>query len=250
MSKLPLNLAYSEKLGRKIRQDDMEDLGISTQTKVEELIRAGQSEEAIELLDYMRLEYKIIHDFLVRWIQDLKTYIADKTGEESVMEAVRHTYEAGWKPRYQLWETMTPEEKLQLTVEGMRGHFSGPGRRGDVSIDEEKDRYVIRFDPCGSGQILRRGDPETGESPYPTDGVNKKAHDWTWNKTGVHWYCSHCCSVTEWMTMQDLGYPLRPVDYDHDPHKPCTWYIYKDPLQTPQAFYDRIGGRPAKMDSE
>ena len=44
-------------------------------------------------------------------------------------------YEHIWKPRYATWGDMSPEERLQLSVEGMRGgHLSGPRHRGDVGL--------------------------------------------------------------------------------------------------------------------
>src|SRR5215470_15797008 len=59
-------------------------------------------------------------------------------------------------------------------------------------LDGKVVLVVGAFDLCGNGGVLRRGDPETGRKPYPiTDhGVNRTPHLWTWQKTGVHWYCS------------------------------------------------------------
>jgi hypothetical protein len=222
---LSKKLQYSEKLGRKIRQDPVEELGIPTQTMAEQAIREGRIEEGLELYGYMRQEYKIIHDFMVNWVQDLLQYIADNMGEQAVFDAIRVTYEKSWKERYRLWDQMTPEERLQLSVEGMRGHFSGPERRGGMKITEEEYRHVIALDPCGSGGVMRRGDTETGGPPFPTDGVNKEKHDWTWGKTGVKWYCTHCCAATEYLTVKDLGYILRPVDHSMHDEDPCKWYI-------------------------
>lgn len=70
---------------------------------------------------------------------------------------------------------MAPLERLQLSVEGMRGHQSGRRRRGDVGVLEEHDRYVMVLDPCGSCGILRQGDPEGGRRPSDPAG-NRVAH--------------------------------------------------------------------------
>jgi hypothetical protein len=40
--------------------------------------------------------------------------------------------------------------------------------------------------------------------------MNKEAHDWTWGKVGVHWYCSHCAIAMEWLPGRKRGHPLRP----------------------------------------
>jgi hypothetical protein len=144
--------------------------------------------------------------------------------------------------RYEKWDQMTPWEKVALTVEGMRGHLSGQSRKGDVMVREEEDRYVIAFDPCGTGGVLRRGDPETGRSPYATDGVNKESHEWIWeNKTGVHWYCSHCAIAMEWLPGNQRGYVFRPLDHTLDHQAPCVWYVYKDEKRSRAYHYPRTG---------
>jgi hypothetical protein len=317
-SQLRPTLAFSERIGRTIRQDDVSTLGTSTQTLAEAAMERGDTEAALALtvyfrqemqtmhnimitwlediitqllhregatssplpaaiiqpfktfalgaggeksvkealaasdfpravreLDHLRLEFKNIHDVLVAWVHDLLTYIAERYGEENVFDSILGTYEKIWAPRYERWDEFTPEEKLQLTVEGMRGgHFSGPRRRGDMAIEEREDRYVISFDPCGSGGVLRRGDPESGRGPYPTDGVTREPHNWTWGKVGVHWYCVHCPIALEVIPLRKTGRPMRPLDHNLDPFAPCVWNIYKDPARTPVRHYARIGAVP------
>ncbi|HEY8476808.1 MAG TPA: hypothetical protein VIN09_08075 [Chloroflexota bacterium] len=216
-------------------------LGLGTRGQAERAIRAGRTDEALSLVERLRQEFKGLHDALIAWEQDLLTYLADTAGEDAVAEAILRTNERIWKPRYELWERMTPQEKLWLTVEGMRGHFSGPGRRGDVQILEEEDRYVISFDPCGSGGVLRRGDPETEGLPLVTHGTNRTPHPWTWGKTGVHWYCTHCCIIMEWHSIVERGYPYRPLAHTLDHHAPCVWYIYKRPELTRDVHYANVG---------
>ena len=115
----------------------------------------------------MRVRWAAQHDGLVVWIQEVLTEIADSYGEDAVREVVTLAYEHIWKPRYVLWPTMSPEERLQLSVEGMRGgHLSGPRHRGDVGVSDEGDRYVMSLDPCGSCGVLRRGDPDSGRAPH------------------------------------------------------------------------------------
>jgi hypothetical protein len=199
---------------------------------------------AVDWLERMRLEFKNPHELLVAQIQDLLTYIAETWGEEQVLDSMQQTYQSIWGDRYARWDQMTPHEKLALTVEGMRGgHFSGLRRRGDMLLIDEGDRYRMVMDPCGSGGVLRRGDPETGRGPYPITehGTNRQLHLWTWQKTGVHWYCTHCCFSMEWLPGRVRGRPLRPLDHVLDPGAPCTWYIYKDEAHTRAYHYARSG---------
>ena len=219
-------------------------IGQASRERCTEAIAAGDGSAATDWLDTMRLEFKNPHEMLVAWIQDLLTYVARTWGEEAVLDSILETHQSIWGDRYARWDQMTPLEKLALTVEGMRGgHFSGARRRGDMVLIDEGDRYRMVMDPCGSGGVLRRGDPETGRAPYPIDehGTNQEPHLWTWQKTGVHWYCSHCCISMEWLPGRKRGRPLRPLDHVMDPEAPCTWYIYKDEAQTRAYHYPRSG---------
>jgi hypothetical protein len=219
-------------------------LGQAPRVRCQEAIAGRDAALAVNWLDRMRLEFKNPHEMLVAWIQDLLTYIANTWGEEAVLDSILETHQSIWGDRYARWDQMTPHEKLALTVEGMRGgHFSGPDRRGDVELRDEGDRLVMVMQPCGSGGILRGGDPETGRGPYPVGegGVNRKPHPWTWQKTGVHWYCSHCAISMEWLPGRKRGRPLRPLDHIMNPAGPCTWYIYKDEAQTRAYHYPRTG---------
>ncbi|MBX3082333.1 MAG: hypothetical protein KF716_11925 [Anaerolineae bacterium] len=317
---MALNLAYSATIGRTLRLDDIDTIGISSQTLADALIDSGKHDDARALIDYflaemqimskimwtwaediirfiieksgaaagadvtasagimrtfktqplglaphqrcldalakgdvvnaktwldrMRLEFKHRDQLMVMWVQDLLSYCAATWGEEAVLETILHTHQSIWGDRYAAWDQMTPWEKVCLTVEGMRGgHFSGLTGRGEVLVSEEDDRFVIGFDPCGSGGVLRRGDPETGRPPYPiTDhGVNHTAHLWTWQKTGVHWYCAHCAIAMEWLPGRQRGHPLRPLDHTLDHNAPCVWYVYKDESQTRDYHYPRTG---------
>lgn len=227
-----------------IRTFNTVPLGTAPQANCLAALKRGDLESAADWLDKMRLEFKIPHEILVAWIQDLLSYCAATWGEDAVLETILHTHQSIWGDRYAAWDRMTPWEKVALTVEGMRGgHFSGARRRGDVIVREEPDRFVIAFDPCGSGGVLRRGDPETGRAAYPITehGTNQEAHLWTWQKTGVHWYCSHCAIAMEWLPGRKRGHPLRPLDHTLDPHAPCVWYVYKDETQTREYHYPRTG---------
>ncbi len=257
-----IRLEFNEKLGRMLRLDDIDTLGIATQTLAEDAIRDGRSEDAIALVDYyhqemrimhdimitwltdinryliargaesdqadllsttlfetwrtfpigeaprerckeaivedreadaidwlekMRLEFKNPHEILVAWVQNLLTYIAGRWGEDAVLDSILETHQNIWGDRYDKWHEMTPLEKLALTVEGMRGgHFSGPTRRGDMILIDQGDRYKMVMDPCGSGGVLRRGDPETGRAPHPvgTTGINSEPKAVVLQKSG------------------------------------------------------------------
>ncbi len=304
-------------LGRPIRQDGLDTIGISTQTLLEEALAAGHWDLAAELAAYyvaeirimndalftwladivdyrlsrettvpagmgatllaglrafepgrgdldrallaitdrrpddavvavelMRVRWAAQHDGLVTWIQSLLAEIAGTFGEEAVLESVTLAYEHLWKPRYARWAEMTPEERLQLSVEGMRGgHLSGPRHRGDVEVTDEGDRYVMALDPCGSCGILRRGDPDSGR-PSQRPAGNEDPHPWTWGRTGMSWYSIHSPIALEYLQMVEGRPPLRPLEDCDLPDRPCRWFIYKDPDAARSIDYERMGFRP------
>ena len=310
-------LEYSELLGRRIRTDGLETLGVSSLTLFGRAARAGEAETARALLDYFweetlrigdalfqwmgqifsdrierdlsvtdalrvperllegihrydpsdgdrarslaalelgdaeaaiqhaeigRVRYAALHDAYVAWIQQLLTGLALDHGEDAVLEVVLRSYEVLWKQRYSVWEQMTPEQRLQLSVEGMRGHLSGTGRRGDVGVIDEGDRFTMVLDPCGSCGILRRGDPDSGRPPSEPSS-NKIAHAWTWFETGKSWYSLHSPIVMEWLDMREGRPPFRPLE-NCDTSGPCRWFIYKDPDAARPEHYERMGFEP------
>jgi len=216
------------------------EFGVAPLNTLKTAIEQGDASPAASALERLWLEFKIPHDVLVAWINELLNYLSKET-EQRVLDSILETHQSIWGDRYTTWDQMTPWEKVALTVEGMRGHLSGASRKGDVLVREEEDRFAISFDPCGTGGVLRRGDPETGRTPYQTDGFNKEAHDWTWQKTGVHWYCSHCAIAMEWLPGRQRGYLLRPLDHTLDHNAPCVWYVYKDEKKTRAYHYPRTG---------
>jgi hypothetical protein len=218
--------------------------GQAERDKAVDALTRGDKEQALFWLERMRLAFLNVHDVLVAWMQDQLSFIAEAYQEDAVLETILHTHQDIWGDRYAAWDKMTPWEKVALTVEGMRGgHFSGMKRRGDVIVEDQGDRYLVAFDPCGSGGVLRRGDPETGRQAHPLTlhGVNKEAHLWTWQKTEVHWYCSHCAIAMEWLPARKRGYLLRPLDHTLDHHAPCPWYIYKEDHLIRDYHYPRTG---------
>jgi hypothetical protein len=218
--------------------------GIAERDNTITALVAQNDEQAVFWLERMRLAFLNVHDVLVAWMQDQLAFIAATYDENATLETILHTHQDIWGDRYAAWDVMTPWEKVALTVEGMRGgHFSGMKRRGDVIVEDQVDRYLVAFDPCGSGGVLRRGDPETGRAVHPLTehGTNQNAHLWTWQKTDVHWYCSHCAIAMEWLPARKRGYLLRPLDHTLDHNAPCPWYIYKDDSQIRQYHYPRTG---------
>jgi hypothetical protein len=212
---------------------------------MDEAIQAGNTGEFGRALDAHLIEARMIHDILCDWAWALLTVIGREWGEANLGEVLRVTEEPWVTPRYSKLRDMSISDSLQLTIEGMRGHYSGPNRAGTVSVVEEPDRYVLLFDACGTGGRMRRGDPTVGsgsrlEAPYNFLNV-EGAYDWTWNRKGVCAYCSHCAVVNQILPIEGLGRPMRMTLYPDDASAACRWVIYKDPQGFPDEAYSSVG---------
>jgi hypothetical protein len=239
------NLTYSENLGRLIRLGEPPDqLGRSTLLEAYDAIDRGDGDGAKALLESFRREQQIIQDIYVDWIWAMLTWVQGRLGEPDVERIMRETLGSWAGERYANYLDLSFEERVALTVEGMRGHLSGPGRLGNVEVSDEGNRVVVAFDPCGSGGRARRGDPEQGIPPAserPEFGESQQAHDWTWGREGVCLYCSHCSLINEILPIERLGFPMRVTENPERPEDKCRWILYRDPREIPAEAYERVG---------
>jgi len=233
------------KPGRPMRvEDDLKELGENTLGKLKEAIAQGNKELSLALADYLHLESKTIHDVYTDWSFVNLDFIARNYGEEEVPKALRYTMEVQ-RRQHPSSSGLSGLPYVKVCAEFMRGHGSGPAELGDFKIWEEEDRWVMSFDPCGSGARMVRG-PKDGsgsrvEPPFSL-GKTSKPYPWSWSKAGVPYYCAHCCVWSEIMCIEGLGYPMRVTEYPvDDPSKPCLWYLYKDPNLIPEEYFERVG---------
>lgn len=208
------------------------------------LCESGDAQGALATLECSRAAYLDVHDRLCDWVQGMVGLAARHVGEESIGELWQLLMASmidGYQ-RYDIdhvpWER-SAEILLYVTAEALRGHLSGPHRRGDIELVEEADRIGFRFRPCGSG-----GRNVTGQT-YRTYPVTTRKHDWAWNLEGVCLYCAHCCVLSELNPIRRLGYPAREVEPPYRNREGrrdfCTWWIYRDPSLVPAHVYERTG---------
>lgn len=219
-----VRLEISDTLKRKIRKDDITDLKIPTWIIVREAVKNRNTDKALEYLDYGCFEAKQMHDILAAFPDSALTYIANRLGEDELLNVFIERYYDRAKT---FIETIAdPLEALQRLVEQQRAHFS------DFSVVEESDRYVVITDPCGSGGRLRR---------IKKVGVTQKGYPWSWGKKGIPYYCCHCCTYFEIFPIQLRGYPIRVHEITEKHEDPCIHYYYKRPEFIPEKYFTRIG---------
>ncbi|HEV8421428.1 MAG TPA: hypothetical protein VGR13_08750 [Actinomycetota bacterium] len=227
-----------------------------------EACQKGRGDEAVEVLERARETWRQAHDRACDWVYGMVDVCARLLGEERVVDLWDEMMAPYYPSRDRYDMNRTPwRESLEVlmldTAETFRGHLSGPGRMGDVEVVEEADRWVFRFDPCGTGGRTYRQDAEGGpprmEPPY-NYAVTTREHDWSWNKKGVCLYCVHCCQLQERIPIRKFGYPVRVVDPPTWPEAreggKCTWSVYKDPSLIPDEAYRRVGEtKPSRLGS-
>jgi hypothetical protein len=236
-----IKLEYSEILQRKIRKDDIPNMGISTWEFIRDFVQSGESKKALDLMDYEVTRNRVIHDLLIQFIQEMLTEIA-KSSEDQVPKFWRKISEPLMK--MVLSRKLNVEEILQLDAELQRCHF------GEIRVAEEPDRYVMTCDPCGAGCRLRRERAlQTARNAYTQHawpwsenlGVTKKPYPWSWGKAGVPYYCIHCSIMWEIIPTELIGYPIRLHNLGDKPEDPCVHIYYKEPESIPEGFFTRIG---------
>jgi hypothetical protein len=240
-------------------------------SQVEEFVALAhreQAETAHAKLDELKETWRQTHDRDVDHTYGLMHEIVERLGEAAIGPMWDKVLLPLFAWRYEKFDIDKHpwdeglEVLMTVACEAMRGHLVGPERTGDFELIEEDDRYVLRFDPCGSGQRTIRGDwiegtPPRMEEPYSWS-VSREGHTWNHFQTGVCHYCTHCIRLMEEMPIDRFGYPVRVVDppvypdTDRDPEQRqrCQWTMFKDPTQVPPELYERVGrSKPSRFGS-
>tara|TARA_Y100001970_G_scaffold283401_2_gene398477 strand:+ start:97463 stop:98206 length:744 start_codon:yes stop_codon:yes gene_type:complete len=238
-------LQLSDFHGRLLRTDKSETLGTPTHELAVKAIKSGETELAETLIKTGQIETKSLHDLFCDWVWELLTRTAERCGETGMYQILRSSQET-WMMRrtWKVFRNLSVKRQVDLTAEMMRSHRCGPGQTGEIKIKEDKEKFSIVMDPCGSGGRMRRGDVEDGTpsrlgAPY-NFGVTKEKHYWSWGKKSVPYYCVHC-AVNEILPIEWGGYPLWVTEYNEDASKPCQWLFYKEPELIPEIYWTRLG---------
>jgi hypothetical protein len=232
------------------------------------LIHRREDDEALARLDEAKETWRRCHDRDVDHTYGLMSEIVARLGEERIGDMWRKVLLPLFAWRYEKFDIDKHpwDEALDVLMlvacEAMRGHLVGPERTGDFELIETEDRYILRFDPCGSGGRTIRGDPIEGtparmEEPYGWT-VSQEPHSWNHFQTGVCHYCTHCIALMEELPIDRFGYPVRVIDpprygaVDEQGNlEKCQWQMFKDPTAVPEEYYERCGrSKPTSFGSK
>ena len=217
------------------------------------------AEDAKAKLALAKETWRQCHDRDVDHVYGLMSLVKEQLGDP----AIREMYDVVLLPlfawRYAKFDIdkhpwdQALETLMLVACEAMRGHLVGPERTGDFELIELEDRFILRFDACGSGGRTLRGDwiertPARMEAPYNW-AVTQEQHPWNHYTPGVCLYCAHCIVLMEEMPIDRFGYPVRVIDPptypdtdpDPDVRQKCQWQMFKDPTTVPEEYYTRVG---------
>ncbi|MFC1929576.1 hypothetical protein ACFLW6_01740 [Chloroflexota bacterium] len=108
-------------LGRNIRHESLEKLGVPTWTLAYEAIKSGNIERGLELVELARFELKQRHDSLARMLGYMMDFIAQNYGEEQIgamWQSIGRQHVLN-TPAYQ---PHPPEIRVLLVAETQCGH--------------------------------------------------------------------------------------------------------------------------------
>jgi hypothetical protein len=231
-------------------------------------IHRQEKDRALELVDEAKETWRRCHDRDVDHTYGLMSEVVARLGESSIGAMWDRVIVPLFSWRYDkfdidknTWDNALYTLML-VACEAMRGHLVGPERTGDMELIETEDRYILRFDPCGSGGRTLRGDtiegtPSRMEPPYDWT-VSQEPHTWNHGQKGICHYCTHCIVLMEELPMDRFGYPVRVIDPprygakdENGNWEKCQWQMFKDPTKVPEEYYERVGRkRPDKFGSK
>lgn len=219
------------------------------------LLRHLNAPAEVALATFMEWKelWRSIHDRDVDYASGIMNIALIRFGEDRLEDLLRMSITPRFDARYGRYDMSKVEwadafnDLVHTSIETQRGHLVGPEREGTPEMVEHMDRVVISFQPCGTGGRTVAGDALSGTpsrhlAPYYFHTIDQK-HDFSWNKTGVCQYCSHCAMMTGKLPIERFGYPLRVVDppLEGQLNGRCTWTLYRNPRDVPQAYYEMLG---------
>lgn len=85
---------YLQKIGRKIRHGSLKELGMPDQKRLISWIQSGKFEEALELMDVLRLLHLDMCTILLEWALGFPEMLRRRVGEQAVVRVSAEVYKA------------------------------------------------------------------------------------------------------------------------------------------------------------
>ena len=202
--------------------------------QIAELMRNGNGAEAKRYWDAVESATSKLHDFRIDWSTEILSHVYREYGSEGVAGALAHAAAQPW------WSDRMPGDLALDPVTRITGwsFFLGVGNFGTVSVSEEDDRFIIHHQVCGScGKQELRG---RHEEPWSFARVEEPIPALNFGIAGYTVYRAHLAAWHYVMPTSKGFAPWPAIDCSGVPGR-CWFTIYKDPGQTPEPYFEKIG---------
>lgn len=220
---------------------EVRELSKRTIDKLEEAIKSGDKEKALELHDKNVKGKQATHHFLIRLFNLTLAAIQKEGGDEAVYNFHKHFAKTFYPAVIREWKEGYKSNKLGLedfpVDDFLRNRASLWEMVHDIPLQEwTEDEKTITFvlNPCESGGYLLRDQPD----PLT---LSEKPHVYCLNKKGFPMYCAHCTVMYEFGWYEEVGYPLFIYKVPEIGHGRCEMVYYKDPKEIPDEYYKERG---------
>lgn len=178
----------------------------------------------------MRTRHDLCGEFISSYGHTLLNYFNQEETINTIQSGLESCAVA--EGLWQIIKLNKPDLLTLILAEHLSGHFSGKNRNGSVEIIENKEKYQLILNPCGTwGAIRTRNLKGTTTLQQPNN------NNWqTPNK--VCTYCAHC-SKNEQTSLKRFGFIAFITDFQENPNH-CSWIIYKDPKKLPKKYLTRL----------
>lgn len=188
--------------------------------KAIEALNQDNKTEALKYINELYEEFRPLHDRYVEIINSLLTFISKKLGEEAIAEVSQYYVEQTATSMFIRMKTLNHEQLVSALVDLHRRHYSG------FYVEENDEKTVITIPECNVGARLLKDGIAQQEG-----GLTKKAWHWSFNCSGVPYYCIHAHIFNN--LFEKLGLPVEMewgTQYDEE-GKPtgesCRYIIRK-----------------------
>jgi hypothetical protein len=227
---------------RLFTRQELEALGKNFNELALEALEKGDTERAKFWIEKNEETKYAIHDVYMHWAAHLLTVLYDRMEEQDYLDILKTTVRGWAEPLYHRKEELMSREGLRAYVEFIvnvwRQHC------GEFSLEEDDEKITMTHHPCGSGGRLMNENAYEGESGYRRI---EHSGPHTWGKKNIPIYCTHCPWAHQILPTQILGKGKQLWVHDYDkpfpqnPRDPCIHYIYKNPEDIPEKYYQYLG---------
>ena len=212
-------------------EKELKEISMSNVDKVLRALEEGNIEEARRSVLTMEKEAKHAHDLMVNFVWVLLTYIGKNYGEDEVLKSLRFRHSTGSQVAERMLG-MSPEDAVRFKTMIHRAHHS------KMTLTEEKNRYVLKLDPCNTGgRMLREG----LDKPPANLGKTKKGFPESWKRKEIGYYCAHCGLHSIISVEKGAPHPTWVYERSDNPQDPCYQYCYKRTEDVPEKYFEELG---------